>query len=152
MIHVAIRVADVAVIDIADDDDFQRAIAIHIGDGRGAVGKVGPVFRAALGISAQIGGLIYVNTYLAPDGARAVDAVDRQLIAAAVQSRDVMRVGRADDFLETIIIQIGYGDVLVIHAPAVAQLAITPGRPAGSNRAVGLKDVELLGVSTAASP
>ena len=150
MVQVAVRVADSAVVHVADDDDLGHAVAVHVGDRRGAVGEVGPVLGAAVGVAAQIGGLVHVDADLAPHlGALRVeiviDRVGRELVAVAVQSGDVVGVGRADDLLEAIAVQVGHGDVLVVHAPAIARFAVVPGRPAWAHRAIGFIDVELFG-------
>src|SRR4030095_10408035 len=52
MIQIAFRIADGAVIHISGDDDFQRAVAIDISDRGCAVGEVGPVFCATVGVAA----------------------------------------------------------------------------------------------------
>src|SRR5204862_160876 len=58
---------------------------------------------------------------------------------------DLAVVGRKEYLLEAVPVEIGHDDVLIPHAEAVARLAVVARRPAGTNGAVGLEDVELAG-------
>ena len=88
--------------------------------------------------------MVHVDAHLAPDLARAVDRVRRELVAAAVEGRDVVGVGRADQLLVAVAVEVGHRDVLVVHPPAVAGLAVAPRGPAGADVPGRVEDAQLL--------
>jgi hypothetical protein len=110
------------------------------------------VLDAAIGIAAEIDGVIDVDADLAPDLVRSVDRIRRELVPSAVESGDVVRVRRAEDLTEAVAVHVGDGDVLVVHPPPVAGLAVAPRGPPRTHRAVGLVDAELLRAPTARAP
>src|SRR5207253_3323137 len=126
-----------AVVDVADHDQLGDAVAVDIGNNRGAVAEVGTVLDAAVGVAAQVDGLVDVDTHLTPELARGEDGVHGELVAVSVEGVDVVRAGD-EQLLEAVAVHVGHDDVLIPHAEAVA-------RPAGTNDAVGLEDVELAG-------
>src|SRR5438876_9827854 len=108
----------------------------------GALVEAGTVVDAAVGVAAQVHGLVDVDTDLAPELARGEDGVHCELVAVSVEGVDVVPAGD-EQLLEAVAVHVCHGHVLVPHAEAVAGLAVVAGRPAGTDGAVGRQDVEL---------
>src|SRR2546427_12197252 len=103
-----------------------------------------PIFDAAVGVAAQVDGLVDVDTHLTPELARGEDGVHGELVAVSVEGVDVVPAGD-EQLLEAVAVHVGHDDVLIPHAEAVARLAVVARRPAGTNGAGGLEDGELAG-------
>src|SRR5262249_44424967 len=73
------------------------------------------------------------------------------LVAVAIERGDIVGVGWCEDLLEAVVVQIGDGHVLIVHAPAIARLAVMSGRPAWAHAAIRLVHVDLLGIAGAGS-
>src|SRR5262249_10930778 len=120
-----------------------------------AVGEVGAMLGAALGVAAQVHRVIYVDAHLAPDfwaGAGvAVALVRLDLRAVVLECADIVDIGRADDLAAPIAVQVGHTNVRVVGPPAVAGLAFGQARPARAGRAIGLEHGPLV-VAAAAGP
>ena len=132
-----------AVEDVADDNQLGNTVTVDVGDDGRTGAEVGTALDRAVGVTSEVRRLVDVDTDLAPDLSRGVEAVHGELVPVSVQAHDVVRATRTENLLETVAVHVGHGHVLVVHAPAEARLAVAARGPAGTNRAVGLEDGEL---------
>src|SRR5205085_11517568 len=104
------------------NDDLRCAIAQQVGDDRRRVGEVGPQLGVAVGVAAQVAGLGHIGVHLAPVSAAKL-GVGGDLRAVVVVGGDVVHIAGTDDRAAPIVVDVAQGDVLVISAGGVAQVA-----------------------------
>ena len=148
LVEIAVGIG-AAVVDVADDHDLTRAVAVEVGDGRRAVGHVGPVFLAAVGVTAQVHRLVDMQADACPGlglaTGRAVDGAGAQGRAVVVKRGHVVRVIRADDIAAPVAVDVRQPHILVVAAGGIA-IGVAVGHlgPAGAQRARMLIDEPLV--------
>ena len=87
---------------------------------------------------------IHRGADLAPDvRCRRKHRVHRQLIAVAIDARDVVRARRREDFLEAVAVHVGDDNVLIPQSRAAPRIACVTHGPSGAHRPVWLEDIQL---------
>src|SRR5437867_11138693 len=108
--------------------------------------KVRPMLDAAVGVAAQVHGVIDVDAHLPPHLRTGrtdvvVHTARPELIAIPVEAGDVVSVHRREDLLEAVGVHVSHGQVLVVRPPAAPRFAKAgpagqPGRTAHGSEGV----------------
>src|SRR5207247_3875377 len=98
---------------------------------------------AAVCVRSQVDTMLNLHSNLAPHLPNAIDCIGGELVTIAVERCDVMGVRRPNDLFPPIALEVGNRHILIVHAPPIAGLTITPCRPTGLHRAICPDHVDL---------